>query len=100
MLVRGFSGWEAISAPFQLDLELASENDSVDLRSLLGTSATLRLTLSGDATRYWNGRISKITQASRDPVFTSYRVEVVPWLSFLKLRQDCRIFQNKTVQDI
>lgn len=100
MLVRSFSGWEAISAPFQLDLELACENDSVDLRSLLGTSATLRMARSGDTTRYWNGRISKVTQASRDPMLTSYRMEVVPWLSFLKLRQDCRIFQEKTVQDI
>jgi type VI secretion system secreted protein VgrG len=100
MLVRGFTGWEAISAPFQLDLELVSENDAVDLRGLLAANVTLRIALSDDSTRWWNGRISKIVQAARDPVFTSYRVEVVPWFSFLSLRQDCRIFQDKTVQEI
>ena len=100
LLVRGFSGWEAISTPFELEIDLASENDAIDLRGLLAASVTLHITLSDETLRHWNGRLNKIVQGPREPIFTSYHVTVVPWFSFLRLRQDCRMFQDKTVQEI
>jgi type VI secretion system secreted protein VgrG len=100
LLVRSFSGWEAISSPFLFQLELLSENDAVDLDALIGTSATLRIGLADGTPRCWNGHFSRIIQGHRGAVFTSYHAEVVPWLWFLGLRVNSRIFQNKKTPDI
>lgn len=100
LLVAGFSGSEAISSPFSFHVDLLSENDSIDLKALIGTNVTLRVAQADDSPRFWNGHISGITQGWKGSVFTAYRAEIVPWLWFLGSRSDCRIFQNKTAVDI
>lgn len=100
LLVRSFSGIESLSRPFQFELDLLSENDSLDLEALIGTNATLRIQLADDKPRFWNGYISRLTQGWRGPVFTTYRAEFVPWLWFLGLNRSSRIFQDKTTSDI
>ena len=100
LLVAGFSGSEAISSPFSFHVDLLSENDSIDLKTLIGTNVTLRVAQADDSPRFWNGHISGITQGWKGSVFTAYRAEIVPWLWFLGNRSDCRIFQNKTAVDI
>jgi type VI secretion system secreted protein VgrG len=46
------------------------------------------------------GLIRRFVQLGRREELTAYRVELVPWLWFLSLHRDCRVFQNLTVPQI
>lgn len=100
LLLAGFSGVEAVSQPFVFTLELLSENQAVDPATLLRTSATVSLQLPNGAWRHLNGVISRFTQLGQRDDLTFYRAEIVPWLWFLSLSSDCRVFQNLSVLEI
>ncbi len=101
LLLQGFTGREGISQLFKFDLDLLSDQDSIDFKTIIGQKVTIRVLLSdGSTERYFNGYVSRFAQSGSDTRFTHYHMEVVPWLWFLTLQADCRIFQNKSVPDI
>lgn len=100
LLLRGFSGSEALSQLFHFDLDLLSENDSISFQDVVGKNVTLRIYDAAGGERYWNGFVSRFSQGAQDRRLTSYRAQMVPWLWFLTRTADCRIFQNMKVPDI
>jgi type VI secretion system secreted protein VgrG len=100
LLLRGFTGSEAISQLFHFDLDLLSGNDSIRFQDVVGKSVTLRIYDANGGERYWNGFISRFSQGAQDRRLTAYRAQMVPWLWFLTRTADCRIFQNQKVPDI
>ncbi len=100
LLLRAFTGSEAISQLFHFDLELLSENDSIKFQDVVGKNVTLRVYDTEGAQRYWNGFISRFSQGGQDRRLTAYRAQMVPWLWFLTRTADCRIFQNQKAPDI
>ena len=100
LLLQGIAGEEGVSTPFDFTLELLSENASIDGKKLLRTPATVTLELAGGAKRVLHGLISRFVQLGRSDELTSYRAEFVPWLWFLSLSSDCKIFQNLSVLEI
>jgi len=100
LLLRGFTGSEAISQLFHFDLDLLSENESIKFQDLVGKNVTLRIFDAEGAERHWNGFISRFSQGSQDRRLAEYRAQMVPWLWFLTRTSDCRIFQNQPVPDI
>ena len=94
-------GQDRMSACFSYDLELASTDGSVKPDDLLGTGATIWLD-DADAVRMpVNGIIVRFAVAQRSARgLTVYRVRLVPALWLLTRTSDCRIFQDKTVQQI
>jgi type VI secretion system secreted protein VgrG len=100
VLLKSFQGVEGISQPFTYHLELLSLQKSIEFDKLLGQKVTIRITLADGSERYINGHVSRFAQLGAGAQFTSYRMEVVPWLWFLTRITDCRIFQNKTIPEI
>jgi type VI secretion system secreted protein VgrG len=100
LLVRGYHGEEAISELFRYDLELYSEDPSLDFTQIVGKAVTLQIPLSTGSFQYVNGIVGRFTQAGRDDRFTTYFAELHPWLWMLTMSADCRIFQNKSSLDI
>src|SRR5215831_1280277 len=100
LLLRGFSGSEAISQPFHFDLDLLSEKDSIKFQDVVGKNVTLHITMADGSQRHWNGFISRFSQGPQEKHLTAYHAQMVPWLWFLTRTADCRIFQNQTVPDI
>jgi type VI secretion system secreted protein VgrG len=100
LLLRGFSGSEAISQLFHFDLDLLSVNDSVAPQSLIGKPVTIRVSTLEGGQRHWNGMISRFSQGPQEKRLTAYRAQMVPWLWFLTRTSNCRIFQNLKVPDI
>jgi type VI secretion system secreted protein VgrG len=100
LLLRGFTGSEAISQLFHFDLDLLSENDSIQFQNVVGKNVTLRIYDAKGNERNWNGFISRFSQESQDRRLTAYRAQMVPWLWFLTRTSDCRIFQNKKAPEI
>ncbi len=95
---------ERISSPYEVELNLASE-DEVSFDDVIGKEGLLTI-LGEEADRYAHGIVNQFMQTGsieEAPVgtrFYLYRATVVPSLWLLSLEQDCRIFQNKSVPDI
>ncbi len=100
LLITSMSGTEQLGRPFRFELEFASEDHQIISTDIVGQNVTIRLDLSGDETRYFNGFISSFTQMLPKGGLASYRATMVPWLWFLTRTADCRIFQEMTVPDI
>lgn len=100
LLLRGLRGLEAVSRLFRFDLDLLSENDSLQFQDLVGKNVTLHINTADGSQRHWNGCISRFWQGPQERRLSAYRALMVPWLWFLTRTTDCRIFQNQKVPDI
>jgi len=99
LLLQRFHGDDGMSVPYHYTLELISEEDAVAPADLLRQPVTITVVLP-DGERKIHGLVRRFTQMGQRDDLTFYGAEVVPWLWFLTLSQDSKIFQNKSVLDI
>lgn len=100
LLLRGFTGYEAVSRLFSFELDLLSTDPEIKFEEIIGQKVTIRVILRHDTERYFNGVINRFMQMGSDVGLANYRATMVPALWFLTRTADCRIFQNKKVPDI
>jgi type VI secretion system secreted protein VgrG len=100
LLLEGYQGAEALSRPFAFTLELLSTEPALDGQDILGTPLSIFLRLPGGDERTLHGRVRRFSRVGRWEELTRYRAEVVPWLWFLSLTTDSRIFQQRSVPEI
>lgn len=101
LLLENLEGDEGISRPFEYQLYMLSENDSISAKDLIRKPVHVEIDLAGGSgQRIIHGRVSDFIQLGRRQVFTAYQAKVRPWLWFLSLWKDCKIFQKMTVPDI
>ncbi len=101
LLLESFTGTERVSTPFRFLLKVLSYDPNIDMKGLLNKPAVLAIGLSDNTERYIHGNINrmKLLEFGTDG-YAAYELEMVPWLWFLNLFSDCRIFQNMSVPDI
>ena len=109
--VRRFSVHESISSLFTISVWARSESPAIDLESLVGQPASLRI-VSGmkfarqGGARYWTGICSFIEQvhgvqpAAGQKSLSTYQLRIVPSLWLLGQRRNHRIFQHKSIPEI
>ena len=95
-----FEGIEALSDPFKFEIDLASSKHNVSPDSVVDRTATLTVWLDGVMQQQWQGIISRFGEGDTGHHNTFYFVDFVPPLSRLTLRQNSRIFQQKTIPEI
>ena len=95
--VLEFNGREAISQPFEFELELVSERHDLDLESLLHQAAFLAFDQAGHGI---HGHIYRAAQGESGKRLTRYHVTLRPQLAYLAHRTNQRIFQHLTVEKI
>ena len=105
LLLRSFSISEQMGRLFQIEVEMDSTNNTISFEDVIGTSATVSLTLPSGKTRYFNGIVSRFVQdqqkvQAQNEKITRYRATLSPWLWLLTRSSNCRIFQNMSVPDI
>lgn len=100
LLLEGLTGEEAVSRPFLYELDFVSLDRDIDGATLLRSPVRVDLDLPDGTSRPIHGIIRRFVQRGRDEDLISYRAEIVPWLWFLSLAQDCRIFQDMDVLEI
>lgn len=100
LLFRRMTAVEELGRLFEFDLELLSRDPQVPFEDLLGQPVTVALELQDGSLRYFNGFVSRFSQAGSVGHFARYHATLRPWLWFLTRTADCRIFQGKTVPDI
>ncbi|RCL21387.1 type VI secretion system tip protein VgrG [Pseudomonas sp. AFG_SD02_1510_Pfu_092] len=91
---------EAISAPFQLKLELISYEDEVDFGQLLDKPVLFTIWQRERPMRYVYGVVGTFSQGGTGFHRTRYHALVEPLLARAELRSNWRIFQQKTVPQI
>jgi len=97
---------ECISRPFQLEITAICQTGVFDPDTLLSQPICVTVRDADGPVRYFNG----IAQTVRSDglvrggtamgQFEAYSITAVPRLWFLNQTQDCRVYQNKTSQDI
>jgi len=91
---------EELSRLSEFQLDLLSPKKDINLDDVLGKSFTVKLELPGSKVRYFNGYVTRFSQAGTHGRYHAYRATLRPWLWFLTRTSDCRIFQDKTVPEI
>ena len=92
--VIDFTHREALSQPFELALNLASRDGSLDAADLLDSEATLTIWQDGEPLRRVHGIIAEFGRGDRGHRRTFYSLVLRPALWRLSLRQNSRIFQK------
>ena len=104
LLFFHMSARETLSEPFEFDLQLLSPKLDLDLEAMLGKPMTVELKIDpeGEALRHFNGRVARVERLGLQPGtdYYAYRAVLRPWLWFMTLAQDNRVFQQKSVVDI
>jgi len=109
MLLLQMDGEEGLSQLGEFRLRLKSKRPDISAATMLGQNATLRLLAAKNESRYFNGYFTRWAGASeyRDAHDGSkgsksyvYEATLSPWLWFLTLQSNSRIFQNKSAIEI
>ncbi|CAM4134580.1 type VI secretion system Vgr family protein [Serratia silvae] len=94
-VVSSYTLHEQLSALFELELEVASGNPSVEFHSILDNNATLTIWRNTEVLRIVNGIISSVEQGDTGRHQTCYRLSVRPMLWRAGLGRRSRIFQQQ-----
>ena len=100
------SAHEAISQPFQFNVEAICQQGTVDPNQLLFQPACVTLQANGSPIRYFHGIVQSVTagppirSASSADAYTVYNLVMVPKLWFMGQTVDCRIYETKSAADI
>ena len=97
---RELRGQENISQLFSLDVEMLSENESIDPKALLGRNATIEIETQGGGRRFIDGIVTRFGMQGQDHRHYAYKARLSPWLWLATRKSDFRIFQNLNVPDI
>lgn len=101
LVIQSIEGSESISElfNFRIDAMWQSEEGALPFENLLGKTVTVSVATLADK-RYFNGIVTAITQASREELFTHYRLDIAPDVWKLTRNVQSRIFQQKSIPDI
>lgn len=94
------SGEEAVSGDYRLVIEALSDDVHLELKTLLGRIAELRIGLPDGGERVLSGLVAEAAQTGADGGFARYRLTVVPGFALLAHRRDSRVFQDQSVPQI
>jgi type VI secretion system secreted protein VgrG len=81
-------------------LQLVSKTPDIEPEALLGQPVDILVRLRDDGDRHLCGYVTAFGLARHRGRFFGYEATIRPWLWFLTLTSDCRIFQNQTVEEI
>lgn len=91
---------ESLGQPFEYEVDLLSLDEQIDLTQLLGQMIVVRLELPNAQVREFTGIVRRFIQVGALGRYVRYRATLMPWLWLMSRRNNCRIFQNKTVPEV
>lgn len=100
LLFKSLQGTEQLSDLFHFQIEMLSQSSTIDFNDIINQPITIQVEFAPQHVRYFNGIVTRFTQAGSEARFTIYHAEIRPWLWQLTLTKNCRIFQNRSVPEI
>lgn len=95
-----FAGEEELGRCFKFELEVLCQKPDLTADKALGTSVSLTMLRPDGSPRYFNGLVSRLVYIGHRGGYHLYQITLRPWLWFLSLTSDCRIFQQMTTEQI
>ncbi|MGQ8367233.1 type VI secretion system Vgr family protein [Glaciecola sp. 1036] len=90
---------EALGQPFTLEVEMVSNDESLNFTDILGKTLTVHLETEKH-TRHINGVVTSFEQKENIKQNAAYVAVIRPWIYLLNLSKKCRIFQQKSYPEI
>lgn len=100
------SAHEAISTPFQFNVEAVCQNPNADPNTLLNQPACVTIQGNGQPIRYFHGIVQNVTAGvsvrgeSGSASYRMFHLVLVPRLWFMSQTVDCRVYETKSATDI
>jgi type VI secretion system secreted protein VgrG len=96
-VVEGYEALEALSRPFEIDVDFYTTDATFDVDSCLTQALLLTVVDQYGVSRSFHGVVDRaeFVKLAFDRFY--FHVHMVPALSALAYREDCRIFQNKSI---
>jgi type VI secretion system secreted protein VgrG len=110
LMLRRMSGQEELGRLPEFQLEFTSHRGDIKPEEILGKNISWALELAGGAARYFNGFVTRFSEAGEAAIGSFedgrkgkaylYLAAVHPWMWFLTRASNCRIFQGKSALEI
>jgi type VI secretion system secreted protein VgrG len=100
LLFRQMDGVERVSQPFEFSLAVLCESGTLDADKILGQGMTVTCIDRDGSKRYFHGLVAEFAQTGFVNRLHEYQLVLRPWIWFLTLAADCRIFQGKSAVEI
>jgi type VI secretion system secreted protein VgrG len=102
LIFRRMQGIEELGRlpEYRIELHRPSKKAPVAPADVLGKPACVHLRLPDDSFRYIHALVTRFERGGTVGSYDVYHVEMRPWLWFLTLGADCRIFQDKGADQI
>jgi type VI secretion system secreted protein VgrG len=104
LVVTEFSATEGLNELFEYRIEALSEQENLDFDKAIGQGCTIKMDTADGKKRIFHGIMTEAEWLARigptDKSLYLYRIVLRPWLWLLGHKADCRIFLDKSVEDI
>ncbi len=100
LLPQRVVGHDRLGRGYEYTVDLLSLSDNIELKVLVAQPVTLWIQQPDRRHLPIHGYVHTIKKLGSDGQLSTYQLAFAPWLHFLKFRQDARIWQDKTAEDI
>jgi type VI secretion system secreted protein VgrG len=100
LVLTAFEGTEGLSEVFEYSVAALSEQENVNFDSALGRNCSVKIKTYKSGERIFNGTLIRAQWLGRREDNFAYRLELRPWLWFLRHTSNCKIFKDQSVPDI
>jgi type VI secretion system secreted protein VgrG len=97
LLANHFEGSEYLSRDFDFTVEILSDNAQLDPKDFTGKLLGVQLLRDDGSYRYFSGYIFAFRLVRTDGGTAFYEARIGPWLRYLKLRKNNRIFLGQNL---
>ena len=99
LLVNRLEGQESLSRDFNFIIEILSDSAKLDPKDFVGKQVSVKLLRNDGGFRYFNGYVFKFRLVRTDGGIAFYEAELGPWLRYLTLRKNNRLFLQRSIGD-
>ncbi|HEX7683070.1 MAG TPA: type VI secretion system Vgr family protein [Trinickia sp.] len=98
LLANRLEGEEFLSRDFRFVVEILSDNAKLDPKDFVDKQITVQLLRDDGSYRYFNGYIFSYRFVKTDGDIAFYEAEIGPWLRYLTLRKNNRLFLDLAIR--
>ncbi len=97
MVANRLSARESLGRDFEFRVQVLADSPDIALKDVIGRMVTITQQREDGSLRYYNGYVFDFARTRDDAGFSYYDMTLLPWLAFLRYRQDNYLFHGKTV---
>lgn len=99
LVVQRLNATESLSRDFEFSVELLSHNAELALKDVQGKMLVVELVRPDGSLRYFSGIVFEFSLRKTDGNLAFYEARLGPWLQYLRLRANNRLFHRKTLHE-